>query len=305
MSLRILPALLAAGICVWASPAGAYCRAKACDTKPAYDDIWQEEEDPPCFRDSYGCQIEGPPLHWGQSCLSFTVQKDGSPVRGIDYDTIHDVVALAFSTWLAADCGSGYTPSFAISDYGAAECNVPQYNQSDPNSNVVMFRDDGWNKDYDAFNTLALTTLSYNTETAEIYDADIEIDSAEWNFVASDEVLPDEVDLQAVVTHEVGHFLGLSHSDYAGATMWANYQGGETQQRTLHQDDIDGICSIYPPGQAVDTAHCDPRHGFSTECQDDKVDSGCAVGAPEGQAPAWLGVFGALAGFGLLRRRRR
>ncbi|HEY3500758.1 MAG TPA: matrixin family metalloprotease [Polyangiaceae bacterium] len=300
-----LPALFAAGLLAWTSPAGAYCRAKACDRNPVYDDVWQEEPDPPCDRDGYGCQIEGPPLHWGQSCLSFTVQKDGSPLRGIDYATIHEIAVRAFSTWLGADCGEGALPSFAISDFGAVECDVAQYNKVEPNANVIMFRDDGWDKNYDAFNTLALTTISYNTETAEIYDADIEIDSAEWNFVARDMIEPDEVDLEAVVTHEVGHFLGLSHSDNAAATMWANYQGGETQQRTLHDDDMAGICEIYPPGRPVDTNHCEPRHGFSEECQDDVADSGCAIGTSQTRAGAWLGVLGALAAVGLARRRRR
>jgi hypothetical protein len=287
---------------------GGYCRAKACDTEPAYDDIWQEMPDASCDRDTFGCQSEGVPLYWPQACISFTVQQDGSPLRGIDYDSIHGVVTQAFNTWLSADCG-GYPPSFAISDYGAVSCDEPEYNQTRPNANVVMFRDDGWDKNYDAFNTLALTTLSYNTENAQIYDADIEIDSAEWNFVVSEstDIGEDEVDLQAVVTHEVGHFLGLSHSNNEAATMWASYYGGETQQRTLHAVDMAGICEIFPPGQAVNTHACTPRHGFASECQpdDDFTEGGCAVRAPSGRSGTTAVLAGSLALFAFARRRRR
>jgi hypothetical protein len=305
-----MPALLAA--CLLASGSaraqeGGYCRAKACDKEPAYDDVWQEMPDASCDRDSFGCQLEGVPLYWPQSCISFTVQKDGSPLRGIDYDSIHGVVTQAFYTWLEADCG-GDRPSFAISDYGAVECNVPEYNQTNPNANVVMFRDDGWNKDYDAFNTLALTTLSYNTENAQIYDADIEIDSAEWNFVVSEGPIDEsEVDLQAVVTHEVGHFLGLSHSNNAAATMWASYYGGETQQRTLHAVDMAGICEIFPPGNPVNTKSCEPRHGFASECQpdDDFSEDGCALRAPAGRSSAPAALAALLGLFALARRRQK
>ncbi|MGH3693118.1 MAG: matrixin family metalloprotease [Pseudonocardiaceae bacterium] len=51
-------------------------------------------------------------------------------------------------------------------------------------------------------------------------------------------------DLQMLATHEFGHSLGLDHSTVAGAIMRPFFQAG-TSQRFLHQDDIDGIRSIY------------------------------------------------------------
>lgn len=65
-------------------------------------------------------------------------------------------------------------------------------------------------------------------------------------------------DLQNTVTHEAGHFLGLAHpcgpdvgtgncTGYpTDTTMYPTATSGETQKRTLADDDVSGICAIYP-----------------------------------------------------------
>lgn len=50
------------------------------------------------------------------------------------------------------------------------------------------------------------------------------------------------IDLVTVAAHEIGHALGLGHSNVACALMTAMYTGSH---RYLSQDDIDGIQSIY------------------------------------------------------------
>jgi hypothetical protein len=51
-------------------------------------------------------------------------------------------------------------------------------------------------------------------------------------------------DLQAILTHEAGHFLGLAHATDTNAIMYAYYQPGAIQ---LTSDDVDAICTVYPP----------------------------------------------------------
>jgi hypothetical protein len=51
-------------------------------------------------------------------------------------------------------------------------------------------------------------------------------------------------DLETVALHEIGHSLGLLHSDVPGSVMDASYDGGK---RELTADDIAGISFIYGP----------------------------------------------------------
>jgi hypothetical protein len=278
-----------------------YCRTKACDNQPAYDDVWQSEPDPPCTRDAVGCLIQGTPLYWPQSCVSFSVQRDGSKAQSIDYDLAHQTIARAFQTWLNADCGGGTLPSFAIMDYSPAICSKAEYNKDQGNANIFTFRDDSWPYP-NSEDTLALTTITYNTENAQIYDADVEINSVDAVFTFSDNESDTEDDLLSVVTHECGHFLGLSHDPVHGSTMYPEYAPGDLYQRTLDADDTAGICDIFPPGQTIDTTRCTPRHGFSRECGVPQS-TGCRVttAGPRGALPAAAAL---VLGLGLVVARR-
>ena len=53
----------------------------------------------------------------------------------------------------------------------------------------------------------------------------------------------DDFDVETVFLHENGHEVGLGHSNVVGAVMEPVYAG---VRRVLHQDDIDGVASLYP-----------------------------------------------------------
>lgn len=50
------------------------------------------------------------------------------------------------------------------------------------------------------------------------------------------------IGLLYTAVHEIGHALGLDHSDVKEAVMWPLAKSGRP---VLHQDDIDGIHSLY------------------------------------------------------------
>ena len=116
---------------------------------------------------------------------------------------------------------------------------------------------------------LGLTTLTYNTCDGEVVDGDIEINAAEFLF-AVDVPSSVEMDLENTVTHEVGHLLGLDHSNDAEATMYFNSPEGETRKRTPETDDYLGLCCLYcVAGTHIPGNVCD---GTEQQCLDGSVD---------------------------------
>ncbi len=134
-------------------------------------------------------------------------------------------------------------PSVAASDCGLIACPDTVHDTH----HLIVFRDTSWSGT-DAVNTLALTTVTYGRVTGTIYDADTEINTFQ-HMVTTVEPPPpsgypaNTYDLQSILTHEAGHFLGLAHSTDTEAVMYAYYHPGSIH---LTADDVAGICAIYP-----------------------------------------------------------
>jgi hypothetical protein len=227
-----------------------------------------------------GCWNQGNVLWWRNACVGYSLQQNAS--KQVTLAQAEQAVATAFTQWTGTACPADDAGQSRVSidvrDEGPVECDQVQYNQDQPNQHVILFHDTDWPYD-DSSNTLALTTVTYDPDSGEIYDADMEINSTVSpivvNVAPSD--VPDEgYDFLSIVTHETGHFLGMAHSGDERATMFAHYQPGQTSMRNLTEDDVNGICAIYPPdgnrttsvGAPVPEDSCDPtpRHGFSTDC---------------------------------------
>lgn len=256
------------GTCVTSS-ASAYCRTTTCDSQIESCAI------DPLTR----CPLTGNPLYWPDACVTFGVHQAGSPLRRISYDAAQRAARGAFQAWLSVDCGGGQTPSIGAVSLGSVECDQVQYNYPDegedfapgPNANIIVFRDSFWPYRQSAEDeriTLALTTITYLRESGEIVDADIEINSANVALSTSDVNVTN--DLQAILTHEIGHFLGFAHSEAPNSVMHRTYNvtANDGTLRRLSQDDRLAVCTAYRPGE-IDVGDCrgaGPRFGFSREC---------------------------------------
>lgn len=94
-------------------------------------------------------------------------------------------------------------------------------------------------------NVIALTFVFWDETTGEILEADILCNDEFFQWGVAGE--PGKMDVQNVMTHEVGHFLGLSEEpSVPEATMFPTIGLAETHKRILSQDDILGARTIYP-----------------------------------------------------------
>jgi hypothetical protein len=267
------------------APASALCRSKTCGATCTIDT-------------ASGCPVEGKPLAWAASCLSYSLHRYGSP--SVSDADLKQVADAAFRAWWETTCPLiSKPPSISVRDvFGTAACGRVEFNSHQANANMISIRET-WNGDR---NQLALTTVSFSTETGEIYDADMEINGAQPLSVGA--TVPGRYDLQSIITHEAGHFLGLAHSNRAGATMSATYMPGVNDFITLDADDIAGICTVYEPGRSAPACDPTPHRGFSAECGLDPVIGGaCSLAVTRDRSPA--GVMAFALGLGLLAARPR
>ena len=243
------------------SVASAYCRSTTCTGED-------------CTRDEDGCKTSGAKLYWPTSCVGISLQEDSSV--HIDFKYFEQAAQRSLFSWTGLECGDGLA-TIGFSQLEEVACKKTEYNSGGTNANVILFQDTKWiYKGVD--NTLAKTTVTFNDETGEILDADIEINHANNLFTINDMTV--EYDLESVLTHELGHLIGIDHTPDFDATMFAGYEPGSIDQRTLEEDDILAACEAYPASRKA-TCAPDPRGGLGIECggvdnpADDQGVGGC------------------------------
>jgi hypothetical protein len=282
----------------------AFCRTTTVPVDPSF----VSTVDQPCWTD-------GLPLYWKTACVGYSIQKDAS--KQVSFDDAQTGMETAFAQWTNASCptsgGTSSKTSIDVRFLGPVACHQVEYNQKGGNANVIMFDDAVW-PHQDANNTLGLTTVTYNINTGELYDADMEINTAQVTLTVNGDVPPNGFDFLSIVTHESGHFLGLAHSPDTHATMFAHYTQGATSMRNLSNDDIQGICAIYPPDGTrtagsgpIPEGSCDPtpRHGYSGECGGGGTGCAAAPGTPARGTTGASALGLALAAGAIARRSRR
>ncbi|MEQ8277017.1 MAG: matrixin family metalloprotease [Deltaproteobacteria bacterium] len=175
------------------------------------------------------------PVTWPQRAVAYAVTES----LGLSFSDVQ----AAFGAWEDVPC-SDITFSFE----GVVERDAAR-------QVLVDSVTEGW--DDSASDAVALTTLQYELSNGRIRTARIELNFDDFILGDTTSELCDAQgrlhDHRSVLTHEVGHLLGLSHTQsYSGAptdpTMAPRVDPCDASKRDLAPDDVEAICALYPVG---------------------------------------------------------
>lgn len=267
----------------------------------------------------YRTQASHCPLRWygpgvgaaaQHAALAVEVQVDDTGLPGIAAATLRDQLGLSLQAWNAVRCPEGATETAlpvqlslgplqtptAIGAACAATDSSGGCTSRASNGNFVRVIDNAADWPYGS-SVFALTVLTYNTCTGQVIDGDILLDGASHAFCAGGCDAASQ-DLRNTLTHEVGHLLGMDHSDQPLATMYFSAPAGEVAKASLHSDDLQGVCAMYASG-------CGPQHSCQAPAAAAGSDDGGCGASPRGQLGASAALaLGAWMIAALLRRRR-
>jgi hypothetical protein len=270
------------------------------------------------FKCSDACSMppcpQAPTQVWQIRCIPFAVNPNHFLFDEPDERLL---VAQSFAVWSNNSC-----TDVTFKDEGTTD-QLEHFDVNEAPSdqrNVVAAVDDA-----SAFgdpDLLALTLTHFSVGTGEILDADIIINVAGFRFEEVSDPLscrlqPRTFDLRNTLVHEIGHLIGFDHVNLDDATMFGNADACEIQKRDLAQDDIDGVCTVYPTG--AEARACRPvadytpsnaidplpyRNQCDRRVQVDQGGGGCSCTAgKQGGALGWTGLL-VLGWLGWLSGRR-
>lgn len=247
------------------------------------------------------CVRAGVPLAWRNRCTGYSLYWLGSPE--VAFEEVDRVAQDATQRWADVPCDEdGSSRQYFRVLRNANTWALSGYDPAGENANTISFRKRWGDNATHRLGTIAITVVTYDAISGEVFDADIEMNQFDaqtnldgFHFSTTRLVDPGSADLPTILTHEFGHFLGLAHSDNDRAVMWPEAGLGEPR-RDLTADDSAGICEIYPEARAP-SYRClgVPYGGLSTQVGGTRVQGeGCSV------RPGTPSPRGRAAGFGAL-----
>jgi len=198
--------------------------------------------------------LEGPPYpFWGLTPVKYYMNKASFP-PGIAATAEQRLVA-GFASWAAPDCTDFETQLMGDLPGGTYDSN--------DSKNVLLWinKPDTWPGELGPVDSVIGVTMPVwsgdGMGNSLIYDADIVFNNVGFCWFDYNPANPGAtcsggtpVDTQSIATHEQGHFLGLGHTNSPGATMEPAYSGGN-DIASIEEDDINGVCTLYPLGASA------------------------------------------------------
>lgn len=216
--------------------------------------------------------------------IAFSLQKDLP--KGLNLAAVEAQISSATAAWSAPECSAlSFSYQGRTADHAAPGDGV----------NTIEWIS-SWSSHGFPADAPGATDVQYELrgDRWTIVEADLYLNrDYSWTTGTADDSMDREV--AAVVTHEAGHMLGLLHpcepsgadgapacgkefvDSYAGSAMYPFYSATEAH---LAQDDIDGVCFLYPKGTCPDSGCADGETctpgGCAVVCGDQICEAGDA-----------------------------
>jgi hypothetical protein len=220
--------------------AEAYCQKSTCDP--------EKEE---CEKDDRGCVTSGAGVTWKEyPAIPFAFT--ATVPRGVSSSAARAAFRRAVKRWENVKC-DGRVNTLVFEEQEELDTKPPS-GKNAPTDFGIYFRNDSWPGDAAA---LAITRVEKKLTSGKITGASIQFNASGHDFTTDGE--GGKFDLEAVMVHEIGHYIGLDHSRAEGAVMNPDYCNNEKpcsrspeELRQLGDDDIAGLCDLYRPSNVAD-----------------------------------------------------
>lgn len=236
---------------------------------------------------------KGVGIYWPDPCLELYLNEAG--YSAIEDGSEFEAIVASMETWNEVECSS-----VSLRYAGDTNLEITGYAKEKPSVNLILFRDSDWpykNR------PIAYTAVTYNPNTGIIIDADIELNAEDYAFTTTPELESSKIDIQNTITHELGHVIGLDHPPLPEATMFEHTGPGESFKRSLHEDDIEGLCTLYPADPEVICTEIQPQYLFY-DFPDKPPGGGCHESSTSRSASPGLFLL-LITGLVVLLRRRQ
>lgn len=168
-------------------------------------------------------------VHWTSTVSTLDVFVNTTNIQSIAAGDITSQVATSIAEWNGKS-------RITIRQNTSPTSNQENVNEIYFSTDPTMFANGS--------GVVGITQVSFKNQTGEMIEADILINDG---FTFSTDI-NDSNYLGNVITHEMGHFLGLGHSQVPGSSMFYALTQG---QSLIADDDKAGVYSIYPTGDAT------------------------------------------------------
>lgn len=220
---------------------------------------------------------------WAGGEVSYRLNADG--LDTIAFSRLEMAASRSFARWTSQSCAD-------LDVRYAGSAGTPR---SGDGASDIAWLGSRWMEQVGLPDTAGTTDLVYEKNADgewEIVEADILLNADDYDWDFAIEGGDDARNIDAVLTHEIGHLLGLLHpceldgvegpvcmGDLAReTTMYPTYTGAA--QSMLSDDDIAGVCFLYPATcTGPDCTPCEPACGAGERCDAGSCVPDCASGA--------------------------